>query len=55
MKDKSVSNKDLPKMSLEEVSERGSLGLLALGAAGLVAWRQKRAEAEKEKRSRKTK
>jgi hypothetical protein len=32
-----------------EVTAEGSLGLLALGYRGLVAWRQKRLEAIKQK------
>ena len=31
-----------------EVPVKGSLGLLALGAVGLMAWREKRQEYEKE-------
>jgi hypothetical protein len=38
------------KEPFEIVPERGSLGLLALGAAGLIAWREKMAEKKKEKK-----
>jgi hypothetical protein len=34
---------------IEIVSERGSLGLLALGAIGLIAWRKKREEVKASK------
>jgi len=32
-----------------EIPEQGSLGLLAIGYAGLVAWRKKRKEVEQKK------
>lgn len=32
-----------------EIPEEGSLGLLALGAVGLKAWRQKKREVQQEK------
>ena len=37
------------KLNLDDVPERGALGLLALGAVGLVAWRTKREEAKNAK------
>ena len=53
MKDNiSLSIEKLPQ-NIEVVSERGSLGLLALGAVGLVAWRKKRAEVKALKESNK--
>jgi hypothetical protein len=36
------NKKDIETEKIEAVPERGSLGLLALGAVGLKAWRQKR-------------
>jgi hypothetical protein len=44
---KSEKPKQIEK--LEAVSERGSLGLLALGAVGLIAWRDKKAQIQKSK------
>jgi hypothetical protein len=38
------------KEPFEVVPERGSLGLLALGAVGLMAWREKMAEKKKAKK-----
>ena len=46
MSDKITSVKE----PFEVVPERGSLGLLALGAIGLIAWREKMAEKKKEKK-----
>ncbi|MEY3418124.1 MAG: hypothetical protein RL060_2236 [Bacteroidota bacterium] len=40
----------VPKETFEIVPERGSLGLLALGAVGLMAWREKIAEIKKAKK-----
>jgi hypothetical protein len=45
MKDLSPSDRKQP----ESVPERGSLGLLALGAVGLKLWRQKREAVKAEK------
>lgn len=42
---KSEEPKQIDQM--EAVTERGSLGLLALGAVGLMAWRDKKAQIKK--------
>ena len=43
----------MPKVGDEyNVPVEGSLGLLALGAVGLIAWREKRTEAEAQAKQR---
>ncbi len=44
MKDRVVLPPVNSNILTEAVTERGSLGLLAIGAVGLVAWRKKREE-----------
>ncbi|MCP4361483.1 MAG: hypothetical protein GY796_26015 [Chloroflexi bacterium] len=39
----SIITKEIPPGSIFEIPPEGSLGLLALGAAGIEAWRQARA------------
>ena len=59
MEPSNPSNQPQPPLLTEtgeayEIPEDGSLGLLALGYAGLMLWRQKRAEAQKAMQSRNT-
>jgi len=54
MKEEQQQNTGMPTFRTEdgkpfEVPEEGSLGLLALGYVGLMAWRQKRQEAMAER------
>jgi hypothetical protein len=43
------SDKSSQIEKVEAVTERGSLGLLALGAVGLMAWRDKKEQIRKAK------
>ena len=57
MKEEQQQNTGMPTFLTEngkpfEVPEEGSLGLLALGYVGLMAWRQKRQEAMAERQKR---
>lgn len=40
------SQKQQNRIAPEEVSEKGSLGLLAMGSKGLTIWRNKQKEAK---------
>ena len=42
-----MSSKELKEPIKYEVSPEGSLGLFALGAVGVIAWRKKRKESDK--------